>query len=98
MAKTTTVSIRVDNTTKEQAEEVLASLGMTIGGTVNMLLKQIVREKAVPLSLSLNSSNTLYADLLAAETDRAGGYIGRDAHEVVKEMQEIINMVGKEGT
>lgn len=64
----TTISLRTDTELKAQAEEILNQLGMTLNGTFNMLLKQIVREKSVPLSLSLASQNSLYADLLVAES------------------------------
>ncbi len=51
---------RVDSTLKAQAEDVLNELGMTMSGVFTMLLKQIVREQSVPLSLTLDSSNALY--------------------------------------
>jgi len=86
----TNMSIRVDSTLKKQAEEILSTFGMTMTGTVNMLLQQIVREKAVPLNLSMDSSYALYADLLAAQTDRANGYIGRSGDEVLSDMRRII--------
>ena len=40
--------IRIDSNLKKQAEDVLSQLGMTMSGTINMFLTQIVREKAVP--------------------------------------------------
>ena len=51
----TTISLRTDTELKAQAEEILNQLGMTLNGTFNMLLNQIVREKSVPLSLSLRN-------------------------------------------
>ena len=47
--------IRIDRKLKEQAEDVLSQLGMTMNGTINMFLQQIVREQAVPLNLSLKN-------------------------------------------
>lgn len=86
-----TISLRTDSELKKQAEEVLGDLGMTLNGTFNMLLHQIVREKSVPLSLSLSSQNaSLYADLLASEEDRLYGREGRNGYEVLEEMDEII--------
>ena len=49
------MSIRTDSELKAQAEAILSQLGMTMNGTINMFLHQIVRDKAVPLSLSLTS-------------------------------------------
>lgn len=39
---------------------------MNMNGTINMFLQQIVRDKAVPFSLSLDSQQAAYADLLYA--------------------------------
>ncbi len=64
------MSIRVDPELKAQAEQVLSQLGMNMTGTINMFLRQIVRDQAVPLSLSLSSEQSLYADLLRARTER----------------------------
>jgi len=84
------LSIRVDSALKAQAEEVLDGIGMTMSGLFNMLLKQIVRERSVPLSLSLSSSNSLYADLLEAQTERLNGYQGRSGRDVLADMEWAI--------
>ena len=67
------MSIRTDSELKAQAEQVLSQLGMNMTGTINMFLQQIVRDRAVPLSLSLSSEQSLYADLLKARTEREQG-------------------------
>lgn len=48
------MSIRINSTLKSQAEEILSQPGMTISGTINMFLTQIVIERAVPLNLYLS--------------------------------------------
>ena len=83
-------STRLDSTLKMQAEEILSGVGLTMSGVFTMLLKQIVREKSVPLSLSLDSSNAVYADLLEAQTDRLNGYKGRSARDVLRDMEQVI--------
>lgn len=88
-----TWTTRVDSTLKAQAEDVLDEIGMTMSGVFTMLLKQIVREKSVPLSLTLDSSNTLYADLLEAQAARINGYQGRDARDVAEDMRRAITEV-----
>lgn len=92
---TVTMSIRTDPELKAQAEDVLSALGMTMNGTINMFLMQIVREKAVPLSLSLNPEKTVYADLLHAEAERAAGYQGREADAVLSDMRVLIEEARK---
>ena len=89
------MSIRTDSELKAQAESVLSQLGMNMNGTINMFLQQIVRDKAVPLSLSLNSEQAVYADLLYAQTERARGYAGMDANDVLREMDRILDEAEK---
>ena len=84
------VSIRMDSELKAQAEQVLSQLGMNMTGTINMFLQQIVRDRAVPLSLSLSSEQSLYADLLRARTERAQGLQGRGAEDMLSELDRII--------
>ena len=91
------LSIRVDSTLKAQAEEVLSGVGLTMSGVFTMLLKQIVREQSVPLSLSLSSSNAVYADLLEAQTERLGGYTGRSGRDVLADMERAIAEVEADG-
>mgnify|MGYP005769034841 FL=1 len=88
---------RVDSTLKAQAEDILNELGMTMSGVFTMLLKQIVREKSVPLSLTLDSSNALYADLLEAQTARMNGFQGHNARDIVKDMRAAIAEVESDG-
>lgn len=90
------MSIRTDSELKAQAELVLSQLGMNMNGTINMFLQQIVREKAVPLNLSLNSEQALYADLLYAQSERAKGYKGRKAEDVLAEMDRILDEAGRD--
>ena len=84
------VSIRMDAELKEQAEQVLSQLGLTLNGTINMFLRQIVRDQAVPLSLSLRSDQTLYADLLRAKVERARGREGAPVEELLSRMEQVI--------
>lgn len=93
----TSMSIRVDSELKGQAEQILSQFGMNMTGAVNMFLQQIVRERAVPLSLSLDSSRAVYADLLSAHVDRTQGYVGRNADEVLSDMRSLIEKAERDG-
>ena len=84
------MSIRIDSELKSQAEQVLSQLGMSMTGTINMFLQQIVRDRAVPLSLSLSSEQSLYADLLRAKVDREQGVGYVPADEVLASMELAI--------
>ena len=85
-----TISLRTDSDLKKQAEEILNQLGLTLNGTINMLLQQIVREQSVPLSMSISSQNSLYSDLLLAEDERKNGFKGIRADKILEEMDKII--------
>ena len=87
--KDKSISIRMDSALKEQAENILEQFGLNMTTVVNMLFRQIVREQAIPLSLSLRSGD--YADeLKLAKADRLAGYMGRTADSVVNDMENII--------
>ncbi|MDR0380479.1 MAG: type II toxin-antitoxin system RelB/DinJ family antitoxin [Oscillospiraceae bacterium] len=88
MVKDTSISIRMDSQLKEQTETVLAQFGLNMTTVINMLFHQIVRERAIPLSLSLNRS--VSDELNFAKTDRLAGYAGRTADSVADEMARII--------
>lgn len=93
----TNMSIRIDSELKEQAEAILNQLGLTLTGSVNMFLRQIVRDKAIPLSLSLGSEQSLYADLLDAKVNREQGGQGVPAAEVLTKMDRVIDRVESDG-
>ena len=84
------MSIRTDSELKAQAEKVLSQLGMNMTGTINMFLQQIVRDQAVPLSLSLSSEQSLYADLLRAKTDRERGVEYLDVDTVLCDIDRAL--------
>ena len=84
------MSIRTDSELKAQAEQVSSQLGMNMTGAINMFLRQIVRDRAVPLSLSLSSEQSLYADLLRAKAEREQGIEGISASQLLEDMDRII--------
>ena len=90
MVKDTSISIRLDSRLKEQTEGVLNQFGLNMTVVVNMLFHQIVREQAIPLSLSLKPKNYILEELNYAKDDRLSGYIGRTADNVAEDMERII--------
>jgi addiction module RelB/DinJ family antitoxin len=66
MAKNTTISLRVDSEVKEQAGEILASLGLTLSEAVNLMLHQVRMMRGLPfevkqrLPMELNDGNGSY--------------------------------------
>ena len=90
MAKDTSISIRIDSELKEQAEDIITKLGLNMTVVVNMLFRQIVREKSIPLSMSLTTSERILDDLAYAKTQRQQGYKGRSFDDVVVDMERIV--------
>ena len=94
MAKDTSISIRMDSELKECAENVIEQLGLNMTVVINMLFRQIVREQAIPLSLSLSKPMGVLNDLALAKADREVGYTGRSMDNVVSDMENIVAEAG----
>ena len=88
--KDTSIRIRLDSQLKEKTESVLIQFGLSMTTVVNMLFHQIVREQAIPLSLSLSPLQDAMDDINAAKSDRLEGYAGRSADSVADEMERIV--------
>jgi len=80
----------MDSKLKEQTEFVLEQFGLNMTVVVNMLFRQIVREQAIPLSLSLNPQLSTIDELNYAKAARAAGYTGRTADSVIRDMELIV--------
>ena len=91
MAKTVNMCVRVDPELKAQAEIILEQLGMNMNGTINMFLTQIVREKKVPLNLSLNNDKEDLPDIYISKQERESGIEGIDARRLLEEMKKIVS-------
>lgn len=91
MAKTINMCVRVDPELKAQAEVILEQLGMNMNGTINMFLNQIVREKRVPLNLSLNNEQSVLPDIVVSKQERESGIEGIDARKLLEEMKKIVS-------
>ena len=55
MARTTNVFARVEPELKEQAENVLDRLGITMSGAVGMFLRQIVMQRGIPFEIKFKT-------------------------------------------
>jgi antitoxin component of RelBE/YafQ-DinJ toxin-antitoxin module len=59
------------------------------------MFHQIIREEAIPLSLSLKPRSSLLDVLAFASLERKTGYKGRTADEVAADMERIIDKIEK---
>jgi DNA-damage-inducible protein J len=58
MAATTMLHVRVDDTLKTQAAQVLGAMGLTVADAVRMLLTRVAADQAFPLELKVPRSLT----------------------------------------
>ena len=53
MAKSTTISVRMDSTLKTEAEGILSSLGLTASQAINIFYKQITFQNGIPFPVKV---------------------------------------------
>ena len=56
-----------------------------------MFLTQIVREKRVPLNLSLNNDKEVLPDIYISKQERENGIEGIDARTLLEQMKKIVS-------
>ncbi|MBP5701545.1 MAG: type II toxin-antitoxin system RelB/DinJ family antitoxin [Lachnospiraceae bacterium] len=54
MAKTATVSARIDEDVKDQAEDIMRQLGIPVSVVINTLYHQIINKNGIPFTLTLS--------------------------------------------
>ena len=68
IGKTATLNLRVNPDVKENAERVLAQLGIPMATAIDMYLKQIVLVGGIPFSVVLpKTASTVNADMMSVE-------------------------------
>ena len=68
MGKTATLNLRVNPDVKENAESVLAQLGIPMATAIDMYLKQISLVGGIPFSVVLpKTASTVNTELMSAE-------------------------------
>ena len=65
--RTASIYTRVDPETKEQAELILAQLGIPMSNAVGMFLKQIVIHRGIPFEMKLPSASPISIGELTKE-------------------------------
>ena len=67
IAKTASVFTRVDPQIKEQAENILNQLGISMSNAIGMFLRQIVLQNGIPFEMKLPASKPLSNHQLSME-------------------------------
>jgi len=76
--RTASVYTRIDPDTKEQAELILAQLGIPMSNAVGMFLKQIVIQRGIPFEMKLPSARPVVIGDLTKEQFDAEMQLGMD--------------------
>ena len=96
--RTASIYTRVDPETKEQAELILAELGIPMSNAVGMFLKQVVIQRGIPFEMKLPSARPLVIGEMTREQFNAEMQAGLDdiqagrvvsADDVEAEMRRI---------
>lgn len=69
MVKNATVSARIDENIKNQAEDILHQLGIPVSVVINALYHQIIARKGVPFALTLPGQPKSLEEMTNAELD-----------------------------
>ena len=77
MAKTANLYARIEPEVKEEAEQILSSLGISVSNAINMFYKQIILQKGIPFELKLPENHPLNIHSMTTkqlDTELAKGY------------------------
>lgn len=70
MAKSANLYARIEPDIKDQAESILAALGIPVSGAINMFYKQIILQRGIPFDLKLPAKRLVgIGDLTDAQMD-----------------------------
>ena len=67
MAKTANLYARIEPEVKEEAENILESLGISVSSAINMFYKQIILQRGIPFDLKLPEGHSLNIDGMTPE-------------------------------
>ncbi len=88
MARTSTLHVRIEDDTKEQAAAALDAMGLSVSDAVRLFLKRVVADQAFPLELKVPNAATraamAEADTIAAK--RAARF--SDADALISDLEE----------
>ena len=62
--KTSNLSIRIEPNLKNEAEEVLSNLGLSLSGAVNLFFKQIILNNGLPFEVKMPTKKPMEYELL----------------------------------
>lgn len=87
MAHTAQVCFRIDENIKQNAEDVLEDLGLTLSAAITVFLKKVGRERRIPFDLSVDPfySRENMAELEKRAADIRSGNSSLKEHDLIEE-------------
>jgi DNA-damage-inducible protein J len=74
MAKTAVITTRIEPEIKEEAENILAQLGLTMSQAMSMYLRQLVMRRGLPFTVNIPNEETMEAIQESLEPDNLPGF------------------------
>ena len=75
MSNTVIINTRVDTVTKEQAQKIAETMGLSLSSLFRAFLKQFVRTKSVSFDVSEKPTDYLLKTLIQGEKDEREGFV-----------------------
>lgn len=78
MAKTAVITIRIEPEIKEEAENILAQLGLTMSQAMSMYVRQLVLRRGLPFTVNIPNQETMEAIQESLEPEKLPGFDNLD--------------------
>lgn len=89
--KSVSMNIRMDETTKRQAQQLFAEFGLDMTTAINMFLKQSVREQKIPFELRVHTPNAETIEAIEeVEEMKQSSDFGKTYKDVEKMFEELL--------
>ena len=74
MAKTAVITTRIEPADKQEAENILAQLGLNMSQAISMYIKQLIMRRGLPFSVNIPNQETMEAIQESLEPDKLPGF------------------------
>ena len=64
----TSITVRLEDDVKHDAEVLFDQLGLTISGAINVFFRQAIREQAIPFSIRVKTAEEKYNEYFTPQT------------------------------
>jgi len=90
MENTTNLNIRIDRDLKAQADDILGRMGLNLSTAVNVFVRQMVNERAIPFRIRLNEEEIRERALEALKDMQAQSVINGTSEMTMEEIDAEI--------